>query len=112
MKDIYIGTAHPQGGNMIAGKDSKFSSQRVVTEDFKVDGMDNVFVADASLFPTSITINPQWTIMAMSSLAIKMCAKIFPIKTIEKVNCIKIEKYAYTQFQIHCPDAVETSCAW
>ncbi len=78
MKDIYIGTAHPQGGNMIAGKDSKFSIQRVVTEDFKVDGMDNVFVADASLFPTSITINPQWTIMAMSSLAIKSVLKYFP----------------------------------
>ena len=34
-------------------------------------GYDNVYVADASLFPTSITINPQWTIMAMSSMAAK-----------------------------------------
>jgi choline dehydrogenase-like flavoprotein len=30
-----------------------------------------VFVADASLFPTGITVNPQWTIMAMSSMAAK-----------------------------------------
>jgi choline dehydrogenase-like flavoprotein len=69
MTDIFLGTAHPQGGNMIAGVQSPFSNQRVVTENFKVDGYDNVFVADASLFPTSITINPQWTIMAMSTMA-------------------------------------------
>jgi choline dehydrogenase-like flavoprotein len=41
----------------------------VVNKDFLVRGLENVFVADASLFPTSITVNPQWTIMAMSSLA-------------------------------------------
>jgi choline dehydrogenase-like flavoprotein len=71
MTDIYLGTAHPQGGNMIAGINSTHREDRVVTEDFKLDGFDNVFVADASLFPTSITINPQWTIMAMSSMAAK-----------------------------------------
>ena len=69
MKDIYIGTAHPQGGNMTAGEGSPWADRRVVKEDFRVDGYDNVFVADASLFPTSITINPQWTIMALSSMA-------------------------------------------
>jgi choline dehydrogenase-like flavoprotein len=77
MKDIYIGTAHPQGGNMMAGRGSARAGQRVVTEDFKVDGYDNVFVADASLFPTSITINPQWTIMALSSMAAKKVSQVY-----------------------------------
>jgi choline dehydrogenase-like flavoprotein len=78
MKDMFIGTAHPQGGNMLAGKNSTFKSQRVLNEDFLVDGLDNVFVADASIFPTSITINPQWTIMALSSLVAKSVLKNCP----------------------------------
>ncbi len=77
MQDIYIGTAHPQGGNMMAGGNSNYKDDRVVTEEFRVDGLDNVFVADASLFPTSITINPQWTIMALSSMAVKSVVKYF-----------------------------------
>ena len=77
MEDIYIGTAHPQGGNMMAGSGSSLKNARVVTEDFNVDGYENVFVADASLFPTSITLNPQWTIMALSSMAAKKVALKF-----------------------------------
>jgi hypothetical protein len=71
MTDLYMGTAHPQGGNLMAGRRSAFANRRVVNENFQVEGYDNVFVADASLFPTSITVNPQWTIMAMSALAVK-----------------------------------------
>lgn len=67
--DLNLATAHPQGGNFMCGAASKFKRQRVVNENFQVDGYENVFVADASLFPTSITVNPQWTIMAMSTLA-------------------------------------------
>jgi hypothetical protein len=78
MKDIYIGTAHPQGGNMMAGSDSVHKNERVVTENFNVEGFDNVFVADVSLFPTSITINPQLTIMALSSMAAKKLIRKFP----------------------------------
>lgn len=76
--DLYIGTAHPQGGNPMAGNDGMHTVSRVVDEDFKVVGTDNVFVADASLFPTSITVNPQWTIMAMSGLAMKSVLRLFP----------------------------------
>jgi hypothetical protein len=77
MKDMFIGTAHPQGGNLMAGDQSPFRESRVLNQDFRVDGFENVFVADASSFPTSITINPQWTIMAMSSLAIKSVLKYY-----------------------------------
>ena len=69
INDLQMGTAHPQGGNLMAGSGYSFDKQRVVNENFQVQGFENVFVADASLFPTSLTVNPQWTIMAMSSLA-------------------------------------------
>jgi len=72
-QDLMLTTAHPQGGNLMAGSNAPpdVRDRRVVDERFRVVGCDNVFVADASVFPTSLTINPQWTIMAMSSLASK-----------------------------------------
>ncbi len=66
LSDLLINTAHPQGGNMMAGPGRP---DRVVDESFRVVGYDNLYVVDASIFPTSITVNPQWTIMALSSLA-------------------------------------------
>ncbi|MCI0489622.1 MAG: GMC family oxidoreductase N-terminal domain-containing protein [Blastocatellia bacterium] len=71
MSDLRLATAHPQGGNRMIGKESPYKGERVVDEEFRLDGYENVYVADASIFPTSITVNPQWTIMAMSSLAAK-----------------------------------------
>jgi GMC oxidoreductase len=78
IEDLYLGTAHPQGGNLMAHKDSAHASDRVVDEHFRVAGYSNVFVADVSLFPTSITVNPQWTIMAMSSLAARSVLALCP----------------------------------
>lgn len=72
LTDLFMGTAHPQGGNKMAS--AKHSYERVVDENFAVVGLDNVYVTDASVFPTSINVNPQLTIMAMASLAAK---KIF-----------------------------------
>lgn len=66
MDELYMGTAHPQGGNVMAGAGY---GNRVVDENFRVIGYRNLYVADASLFPTSLTVNPQWTIMAFSSMA-------------------------------------------
>jgi choline dehydrogenase-like flavoprotein len=74
--DLYIGTAHPQGGNLMAAATSKEGGRLVVNEDFRVRGYENVFVADASVFPTSITVNPQWTIMALSTLAMKKVLEV------------------------------------
>ncbi|MDP4218260.1 MAG: GMC family oxidoreductase N-terminal domain-containing protein [Bacteroidota bacterium] len=76
--DLYIGTAHPQGGNLMAGRAAKNADWGVINENFQVKGHPNVFVADASLFPTSITVNPQWTIMAMSSLAAEKVLQLCP----------------------------------
>jgi choline dehydrogenase-like flavoprotein len=69
MTDLRLTTAHPQGGNRMAGPRSPVASERVVDENYRVVGFENVFVADASLFPCGITANPQWTILALSSLA-------------------------------------------
>ena len=77
MKDLPVSTAHPQGGNLMAGSKSPYRAQRVVDESFCLDGYSNVFVTDASLFPISITVNPQWTIMALSSLACKQIVSRF-----------------------------------
>jgi choline dehydrogenase-like flavoprotein len=71
MDDLLIGTAHPQGGNIITGDKSKHRSKRVLNSKYQVEGFDNVYVADASVFPESMRLNPQWTIMAMSSIASK-----------------------------------------
>ena len=34
-------------------------------------GLDNVYVCDASVFPSSITVNPQYTVMALAHYAAK-----------------------------------------
>ena len=53
----------------MAAAGSPRTKERVVDETAKLVGFDNVYVTDASVFPTSLTVNPQWTIMALSSLA-------------------------------------------
>jgi choline dehydrogenase-like flavoprotein len=63
--DLAVGTGHPQGGNPI----SRDPSRGVVDERFRVHGMQNVYVCDASVFPTSITVNPQLTVMALADYA-------------------------------------------
>jgi hypothetical protein len=74
--DMFFATAHPQGGNRMAADGSPEATTRVVNDRFQVEGLGNLFVADASVFPTSITVNPQWTIMALSAMAAKEVAKI------------------------------------
>lgn len=64
-------TAHPQGGNMMAG--ASFG-ERVLDPDFRVRDCENLFVCDASIFPRGVRVNPQWTIMALASQAGEMIA--------------------------------------
>ena len=40
----------------------------VVDSSCKVFGLKNLFVCDASVFPTSIGVNPQLTIMALATI--------------------------------------------
>jgi choline dehydrogenase-like flavoprotein len=60
-----FGSAHPQGGNPMSA-DPKTG---VVGTDFAVHGLENLFVCDASVFPSSVTVNPIATIMALADYA-------------------------------------------
>ena len=63
---------HPQG-TMRMGKDPKKS---VVDPDGRMHDLDNVYVVDASLFPTTLLVNPQETVYAMASyLSDRMLAR-------------------------------------
>jgi choline dehydrogenase-like flavoprotein len=69
--DITLGTGHPMGGNAISG-DPELG---VVTPEFKVHGYDNLYVCDASVFPTAVGVNPQLTVMALADYAAGMIVK-------------------------------------
>jgi choline dehydrogenase-like flavoprotein len=64
--ELSLNSAHPQGGNPISSNASK----GVVDEHFRVwDSPPGLYVCDASVFPTSITVNPQLTVMALAAYA-------------------------------------------
>jgi choline dehydrogenase-like flavoprotein len=65
--ELAFGTGHPQGGNGIS--DDK--TMGVVDSEFKVHGFSNLYVCDGSVFPTSLGVNPQLTIMALAHYAAK-----------------------------------------
>ncbi|NIR47044.1 GMC family oxidoreductase [candidate division KSB1 bacterium] len=69
--DISFGSAHPQGGNPMSD-DEKLG---VVDSEFRVHGFENLYICDASVFPTSIGVNPQLTIMALADYAAEVIAK-------------------------------------
>jgi len=60
-----LNSAHPQGGNAI----SVNADRGVVDPSFRVHGIPNLYVCDASVFPSSITVNPQFTVMALAHYA-------------------------------------------
>jgi choline dehydrogenase-like flavoprotein len=69
-RDISTGTGHPQGGNVM----SSDASSGVVDPGFKVFGFDNLFICDASVFPTSLGVNPQITVMSLAHYAAPLIA--------------------------------------
>jgi choline dehydrogenase-like flavoprotein len=63
--DIALHTSHPQGGNAV----SRDRAKGVVDERFRVWDLENLYVCDASSFPSSVTVNPQLTVMALADYA-------------------------------------------
>ncbi|MEA2291046.1 MAG: hypothetical protein QOF17_66 [Solirubrobacteraceae bacterium] len=62
--DLLLTTAHPQGGNAVGE-----AGHGVVDPDFRVHGLRNLWLCDASVFPSSVTVNPQLTVMGMAQYA-------------------------------------------
>lgn len=60
-----LGTGHPQGGNAL----SRDPRRGVVGADFRVHGYENLYVCDASVFPSSLSVNPQLTTMTLAHYA-------------------------------------------
>ena len=58
-----LSSAHPQGGARMGTDPAK----TVVAPDGRLHGLDNVYVADASLFPTSVKVNPYETVMLLAT---------------------------------------------
>ncbi len=61
----WLGTGHPQGGNAL----SRDPRKGVVDISFRVHGFENLYVCDASVFPTTIGVNPQLTVMTLADYA-------------------------------------------
>lgn len=63
-KNLLLGSAHPQSGNRMGTN----PVDSVVDSNCVVHGLRNLFVCDASVFPTSVGVNPQITVMAIASI--------------------------------------------
>jgi choline dehydrogenase-like flavoprotein len=72
--DLVLGTAHPQGGNVIHEDPAK----GVVDPTFHVHGYENLFVVDASVFPSNLWANCQATTMALSHMAADYVSNTVP----------------------------------
>ncbi len=59
---LLVGSAHPQGGNRMGD----IQEYCVVDSDCRVFGFKNLYVCDASVFPTAVGVNPQLTVMALA----------------------------------------------
>jgi choline dehydrogenase-like flavoprotein len=57
---LTVASSHPQGGNALG---------KLLDERFRVRGYENLHVADASVFPSSVQVNPQMTVMALARYA-------------------------------------------
>lgn len=62
---LFMAAPHPSGG-CIMGRSARDS---VTGPSHRVHGFDNLFVADSSVFPTPVSVDPSFTIMAFSYVA-------------------------------------------
>jgi choline dehydrogenase-like flavoprotein len=67
-RNLTLGTGHPQGGNGL----SRDPRRGVIDDQFRVHGTTNLHVCDASVFPSSLTVNPQFTVMTLADYAAPM----------------------------------------
>lgn len=63
-KNLLLVSAHPQGGNRMGDDPDRC----VVDSNCRVYGFKNLFVCDASVFPTAVGVNPQLTVMSLATI--------------------------------------------
>ncbi len=63
-KNLLLVLAHPQGGNRMGDDPDRC----VVDPNCRVYGFKNLFVCDASVFPTAVGVNPQLTVMSLATI--------------------------------------------
>ena len=68
--NINIGSAHPHGSIQAADSPDKGA----IAPNFELYGHKNIFVMDASVFPTGLSVNPQITTMSASLRASRRLA--------------------------------------
>jgi choline dehydrogenase-like flavoprotein len=61
---LLMASAHPQGGNRMGDDRSK----SVVNSHCQSHDIENLYVCDASVFPTAVGVNPQYTVMAIATI--------------------------------------------
>jgi choline dehydrogenase-like flavoprotein len=64
---VGFGSSHPQGGCPAGGNPRR----DIVGNDFRVHGIANLFIADASVFPRSVEVNPMLPVMAVADHAVR-----------------------------------------
>jgi hypothetical protein len=79
--NLMLGSAHPQGGNRMGNSEIEC----VVDSDCKVFGFDNLYVCDASVFPTALGVNPQLTVMALAAITADKIIKNWKDRNIEMI---------------------------
>jgi choline dehydrogenase-like flavoprotein len=62
---LLMGSPHPSGGCAMG----RTAQDSVVDSSHRVHGMQNLYVADSSVFPTAVSVDPSFTIMGFSYLA-------------------------------------------
>lgn len=62
---LAMAAPHPSGGCMMG----RTAQDSVTDSTHRVHGFDNLFVADSSVFPTPVSVDPSFTIMAFSYVA-------------------------------------------
>ena len=77
---LMLGSAHPQGGNRMGENENEC----VVDSNCKVFGFDNLYVCDASVFPSALGVNPQLTVMALATITANKIIKNWKQQDISK----------------------------
>jgi choline dehydrogenase-like flavoprotein len=95
---LMLGSAHPQGGNRMGENEDKC----VVDSNCKVFGFDNLYVCDASVFPTAVGVNPQLTVMALATITANKIIKNWKPQEISTTATTSLGNICHITQPRHC----------